>query len=96
MGADIRGSGPAVPLRDSVCPQHCVMVPRHTQASDGPVGKENCEAQQFALVQLVNSLCGSSRVDGGVGVKSLSQEDVFRAICPGSTHRRVHKSEVCY
>lgn len=66
------------------------------QARDGPVQEEDCEAQQVALVQLGNSLCGSSRVDRGVGVKSLSQEDVFRAVCPGSTHKRAHRSEVCY
>lgn len=66
------------------------------QASDGSVGKEDCEAQQFTLAQLVNTLCGSSRVVGGLGIKSLSQEDVFRVICPGGSHRRVHRSEVCY
>lgn len=63
-------------------------------ASGGPTVKEDRETQQFALVQLMGS--SSSRVDGGVGVKSLSQGDVFRAVCPGSIHRRVHRYEVCY
>lgn len=60
-----------------------------------PMKKENCEGHPFSLVLCVNSLHGSSRVDRGVVGKSLSQEDMFRAIYPGSTPRRVHASEVC-
>lgn len=66
------------------------------QASGSLTVKEDHEAQQFAFVQLMTSVSGSSRVDGGVRVKSLSQKDVFRAICPGSIHGRVHRYEVCY
>lgn len=43
----------------------------------------------------MNSLHGSSRVGREVVGKSLSQEGMFRAIYPGSTHRRVDTSEVC-
>lgn len=64
-------------------------------ANDEPMRKESCEGHQFALVLLVNSLHGSSRMDRGVVGKFLSQEDMFRAIYPGSTHRRVHTSEAC-
>ena len=91
MGADGR-VGPCCPsnglgLSPALCrgPQAHAGV-EHT--SGGPTGKEYHEAPQFALVQLVSSLCNSSRVDGGVGVKSLSQEAVFRAVCPGGSHRR--------
>lgn len=98
-GSRGKGVRPCCPSKGlSLAPTLCYCPQAHAGmglASGGPIVK-NCEAQQFALVQLMSSVSGSSRVDRGVGVKSLPKEDVFRAVCPIGIHGRVHRYEVCY
>lgn len=99
-GSRRKGGGPCCPSKGlSLVPILCYCPQAHAgmgQACGGPTVKEDCEAQWFALVQLMSSVSSSRRVDGEVGIKSFSEEDVFRAICPGSIHGRVHRYDVCY
>lgn len=64
MGVDVRGLSPAVPLRDSVCPQHYVTVPWHTQEWDR-LGMVPCRRRTVKLSRLPLSSWGTAFVVAG-------------------------------